>query len=320
MLVLPSGDILGTVGGGCGEAEVWQAAMQVLETGMPSRLEVDLTEDENSDSGKVCGGRFEVYIDYWHAQSEALEALRQATQSQSQGLLVTYLGPVQERVWRRSRPEPRPDHPPLIDPCGKSLFLSDADAIFWPQAFPEGDPRIFTHQAHQYFLDPIVPGHQLVIAGAGHIARPLASMAHSCGYRVTVVDDRPEYACREYFPAAQVVCQDFGQFFSALPGHPRTSVVLVTRGHKFDEACLRGLVEKQVAYIGMIGSRRRTRAVVDDLLNEGVSPQWLSQLYAPVGLDIGALTPEEIAISILAEMILLRRGGKGGSLRLLREV
>jgi xanthine dehydrogenase accessory factor len=149
----------------------------------------------------------------------------------------------------------------------------------------------------------------LVIAGAGHIARPLTRMASQCGFEVTVVDDRAVFADEKWFPEAHsVVCRPFAEVFSQLEVTPRTHIVLVTRGHKHDEDCLRAVLEKPWGYLGMIGSRRRTGAVFADLRAEGVPETILEKIHAPIGLDIGAETPEEIAVSILAELILTRRG------------
>ncbi len=305
MLVFPDGSIRGTVGGGCGEAEVWQAAMECLADSSCRRVEVDLTEDESSSSGKVCGGRFEVFVDVWAAGGLVVPEAAEL-------VLATYLGPRPERSWRR---ESAAEVGACSWAAGESRVILQDDGLFWGLAFVDGRPKVVEREGHEYFLDPLGQSLELVIAGAGHIARPLASMAAMCGYSVLVVDDRPEYARPEFFPEARVVCQDFGDFFSAYPVHQRSHIVLVTRGHKLDEDCLRALVGRQAFYIGMIGSRRRTRAVLDELRAEGVNPDWLERIYAPIGLNIGALTPEEIGISILSEMILLRRGGKGGSLR-----
>lgn len=302
MLVFPDGSIRGTVGGGCGEAEVWQAAMESLASGQCTRVEVDLTEDASSDTGKVCGGRFEVFIDVWEGLDLPSEGLC---------LLVTCLGPRPARAWRGASAG--------SGECdwamGESRVLMGNDGLFWDLAFVDGRPKLVERDGHEFFLDPLGLSQELVIAGAGHIARPLSRMAAMCGYSVVVVDDRPEYARAEFFPESRVVCQDFERFFAEYAVHPGSHVVLVTRGHKLDEDCLRGLVGRAVPYLGMIGSRRRTRAVLDELRSEGVSPDWLARIYAPVGLNIGALTPEEIAVSILSEMILFRRGGTGGSLR-----
>ena len=161
---------------------------------------------------------------------------------------------------------------------------------------------------------------ELVIVGAGHIARPLARMGASLGYRVSVLDDRPDFATRERFPEAERLIQaDFDDPFRDVPMHERTHLVLVTRGHKYDYACLmRALrLDPAPAYVGMIGSRRRVRATYVQLLEDGIDRALLGRIHAPVGLDIGAETPEEIAVAVAAELVLVRRGGTG---RMLKDV
>jgi xanthine dehydrogenase accessory factor len=159
---------------------------------------------------------------------------------------------------------------------------------------------------------------ELVIVGAGHIARPLARLAASIGFRVSVLDDRPDFATRERFPDAERVLRaDFDDPFRDVPVHDRTHLLLVTRGHKYDYACLvRALrMDPAPAYIGMIGSRRRVRATYVQLLEEGIDRALLGRIHAPVGLDVGSETPEEIAVAVAAELVLVRRGGTGAPLR-----
>jgi len=156
---------------------------------------------------------------------------------------------------------------------------------------------------------------RLVIVGGGHIGRSLSKMAAEVGFSVTVIDDRPDYANRERFPEAdEVICDDFETTLAALTVDWTTSIVLVTRGHKQDELSLRCLVGRPAGYLGMIGSKRRTGAVLQHLAGDGFDPEALAQVRTPIGLDIGAETPEEIAVSILAEMIMIRRGGTGRSM------
>ena len=158
------------------------------------------------------------------------------------------------------------------------------------------------------------PHPDLVIVGAGHIAQPLCSMGMLMGFRVIVVDDRPDFATRERFPEAdRIVRVDFRDPFADIPIHSTSHVVLVTRGHKYDFECLRHLLETDVEapYIGMIGSRRRVRAAFSQLKGEGMPRERLSRVRAPVGLDIGAETPVEIAVAVLAEIVLQWRGGTG---------
>jgi xanthine dehydrogenase accessory factor len=168
------------------------------------------------------------------------------------------------------------------------------------------------------YLEPHRPRPELVIVGAGHIARPLCRVGALLGFRVVVLDDRPEFATRERFPeAAEVLRADFADPFRGVPIHAGTHLVLVTRGHKYDFEALRGLLlgPEVPAYVGMVGSRRRVRAALEQLIREGIPHERLAAVHAPIGLDVHAETPEEIAISIAAEMILVRRGGTGIPLR-----
>ncbi|MDQ3387876.1 MAG: XdhC family protein [Gemmatimonadota bacterium] len=159
---------------------------------------------------------------------------------------------------------------------------------------------------------------ELVIVGAGHIARPLCRVGAMLGFRVLVLDDRPEFATRDRFPEAEEVRRaDFSDPFRGISIGPRTHLVLVTRGHKYDYEALRELLlsSTRPAYVGMIGSRRRVRAALEQLSREEIPRERLEAIHAPVGLDIGAETPEEIAVAIAAELVRVRRGGTGVPLR-----
>jgi len=158
------------------------------------------------------------------------------------------------------------------------------------------------------------PVQELIVVGAGHIALPMAHLGALLGFKVTVLDDRPDFATRERFPDAdRVVRADFSDPFADIPLHERSHLLLVTRGHKYDYECLvRALrTDPPPAYIGMIGSRRRVRATFVQLVEEGFSMDLIERIHAPVGLDVGAETPEEIAVAVAAELVMLRRGGTG---------
>jgi xanthine dehydrogenase accessory factor len=178
--------------------------------------------------------------------------------------------------------------------------------------------RSLTPDRVQVFLEVRRPVLDLVIVGAGHIARPMSKMGSMLGFRVWVLDDRPDFATRERFPYADhLIRADFSDPFRDVPIHARSHVLLVTRGHRYDYDCLVRVLgmDPLPAYIGMIGSRRRVRATFVQLLDEGIPRVQLTRIYAPVGLDIGAETPEEIAIAVAAELVKLTRGGTGASLR-----
>jgi xanthine dehydrogenase accessory factor len=173
------------------------------------------------------------------------------------------------------------------------------------------------------FLELHHPSPELVIVGAGHVAQPLATMGALQGLRVKVLDDRPEFATRERFPEASALLRvDFSDPFAGISLHPWSHVVLVTRGHKYDYECLRRILEmdRLPAYVGMIGSRRRVRATYDALLREGLPREKLKIVRAPIGLDLGGETPSEIAVSIMAEIILLSGGGTGRPLSEMEQI
>ena len=169
----------------------------------------------------------------------------------------------------------------------------------------------------RFLLDPIVATPRLLIVGAGHIAVPLARLASVLEFETIVVDERADFASRERFPTAdEVHARPYEEFLDEFEVDERTHVVLVTRAHRFDEMALRRLLDSPAPYIGMIGSRRRVHIVYGTLLAEGFTPEQFAKVYAPIGLDIGARTPAEIAIAIAAEIVDLRRKGKGRRLSL----
>lgn len=156
--------------------------------------------------------------------------------------------------------------------------------------------------------EPYFPESHLIILGGGHIARPLCEFSAKCGFSVTVVDDRPSFANTQRFPEAKhVICESFDHCFSLLNINRSSFVVIITRGHRHDLDCLRQVLKHETAYTGMIGSRRRVRAAMAQLLEEGYPKEKLDGVRAPIGLDIGAETPEEISISILSELIKFKR-------------
>ncbi|MZQ98947.1 MAG: xanthine dehydrogenase [Acidaminobacter sp.] len=159
-------------------------------------------------------------------------------------------------------------------------------------------------------LEPFFPEAQLIVLGGGHIAVPLVEFGVKAGFKVTVVDDRPFFANALRFPAAhRVICESFGRSFELLNLNKAAFVVIVTRGHRYDKVCLENVLKYDTAYVGMIGSRRRVAGLKDLLISEGCDQALLEQVCTPIGLEIGAVTPEEIAISILAQVIQYKRKG-----------
>jgi xanthine dehydrogenase accessory factor len=283
MIVCADGRIIGTIGGGAGEAKVCAQALAVLQSGHKQLVEIDLSGLPDRDTQGVCGGNMKVWIERWDSSSLPLvQAIIDALKNDTTAAIVT--------------PFNHDDSPHLC-----------ADAISIVKVTPTS------------LIEPLHQPPRLVIIGAGHVAVPLAQAAHLAGFQVIVVDDRPEFAQPQRFPQAEsVLAQPTAIALAALPAQSDLYAALVTRSFHHDCDALQALLQRPTHYIGMIGSQKRRQLVRQALLQQGYAAARLDYLYAPIGLDIGALTPAEIAISITAELIKVRRGGTGKSLSRLR--
>ena len=222
MLVRDDGSIVGTIGGGCVEADVWQAAREVMESEKPRTLKFDLNQDPKYDTGLVCGGTLEI------------------------------------------------------------------------------------------FVEPVLPPAVLYVFGAGHVAFTVCQTAARAGFDVIVTDDRSSYATKERFPDAQEVhALEFDEAMQKLDPSESSFIVIVTRGHRDDMRILRWAVQTRARYVGMIGSKRKVIEISKALQAEGIPAHLFDRVHAPIGLDIGAVTPEEIGISVTAELIAIRRHATG---------
>jgi xanthine dehydrogenase accessory factor len=233
MIITDDGNIFGTIGGGCVEAEVWQTAREVLATKKPRILAFNLNKDPKYDTGLVCGGSLEI------------------------------------------------------------------------------------------FVEPIFPTSTLYIFGAGHVGWNVYRVAHVAGFDAVVADDREAYANRERFPeASEVYAEEFDQVLAKLNPPKEAFIVIATRGHRDDMKILRWAVGTQAHYIGMVGSKRKVVTIYKTLEKEGVPQEKLDLVHSPIGLDIGATTPEEIGVSIVAELIAVRRNAEAAlpHMRLLRKL
>lgn len=184
------------------------------------------------------------------------------------------------------------------------------------QMIADGGAKALRAGGVRAYIEAFLPPPALLVIGAGHVAQPVAEIGKMIGFEVTVIDDRPNYANRERFPTAdRILCSDFIPALQSVDPGPRHYAVLVTRGHRHDMDCLRELVHRPLAYIGMIGSRHRIGTVYRLLQEEDrIDPAHFARIYAPIGLDLGARSPAEIAVAVAAELVKVRRGGGGESL------
>lgn len=325
MIVREDGQF-GTIGGGCGEAEVFRKARLLLDEGQGARLaEVDLTGDFDQQQIGTCGGIMDVFIDLWSPRND-LSIARQLADSAGHSrpaALVTV-------VDSGAQGEVPPGTKRFIDPAnrgagnqlaGLGAAALDRIAEHAVDAIPgllEVDSngavnavtRIESSGAPRVFVDPISGAQRLIIVGAGHIAQPLATLGSMLGFHVTVIDDRASFANRERFPTAdQIIVKPFAAAIGSLKLDRHCYLISVTRGHAFDEEAVREALKQPGCFIGMIGSRRRVKATLARIEESGVDAKLLDEVHAPLGVDIAAETPEEIAISIIAEIIRQRRSG-----------
>ncbi len=223
LLVREDGSMLGTIGGGCVEAEVWNVARDVMQSERPRHMNFSLGQDAAYDNGLICGGQLSV------------------------------------------------------------------------------------------FVEPVVPQPRVYIFGAGHISKSISKIANMAGFASVIVDNREAFANRERFPEAdEIFAEEYEEVFPKLPIRDTSYVVIVTRGHRDDMRVMRWAVGTNAKYIAMIGSKRKVIGVVKELEKEGIPREAFERTFAPMGLDIGAITPEEIAVSIVAEMIAMRRTPETG--------
>jgi xanthine dehydrogenase accessory factor len=224
MLVYADGRTVGTIGGGCYEDDAFWKAREAIKQRRPANVRYELNDDFAEESGLVCGGQMEV------------------------------------------------------------------------------------------FIEPVEASPDVYIFGAGHVGHSLALMAHAAGFRVHVIDDREKFANAERFvDGIDVVVDDIPGWLARGPLPPTAYAVIVTRGHRHDLDALRALAPAPIRYVGLIGSRAKVKRIYDALIEEGIEPRQLERVHAPIGLDIGAVTPQEIAVSILAELIAVKHGKAGNA-------
>jgi xanthine dehydrogenase accessory factor len=328
MLVKPDGATDGTVGGGCGEAEVWRTALEVMADEKARMVVVDLTNEIAINTDGVCGGVIDIFVEPWHKNgtnmaNDVLEAVAHrriaataTVVSCSRGMpaklgekLLVVDGQLRSGgfAWDVLQERVLADTPSVLAEGESQSRTYKFDSDQTPSAASGGQVSVF--------FDLVLPKPTLVVVGAGHVAVPIAQVGRLLDFDVVVIDDRPSFANADRFPdASQIIVDDFSVALDQIEITPSTYVVLVTRAHTHDVHALRKIVQKPAAYIGMIGSRRRVYAVFKLLRDEGVSVDDLLRVHAPIGLDIKTETPGEIAISVGAEILKARRGGGASSM------
>lgn len=316
-LVRADGSIRGTIGGGRLEGEVTVAARRALAEGRAELLHYRLRGADVAEGQMICGGDVDVFLEPVRAADPdartIFAAAAQAALSGGRGLMVTPIltgacpGQAGRKLLLRQGHQPVGGIAAAPEIAGDlhgrlEDLLHDGRRGLWLHVRPDGG-RL------DCFLEPILNEPVVYLFGGGHISLSLAALVAMAGFRLVVVDDRHEYASRERFPQAdEVWVRDFSRVLEGVELGPDAYVVIVTRGHLFDKEVLAQALKQKAAYVGMIGSRRKRAMIYQALEQEGFSREQLAAVYSPIGLDIGAETPEEIAVSIAAELIAARAG------------
>ncbi|MCH8285128.1 XdhC family protein [candidate division KSB1 bacterium] len=311
MVVLEGGsNIIGTVGGGCVEAEVITESKSVYKTGIPCRNTYDMTEDD-VEGGLICGGTVDILLEPMNktmlpVYKELLDSCIKGTDSVLGTILSNGSAPEKFLITDGEAKNTLPYTSEIQQDISSRVN----------QIISSGKTEILTRGDSEIIMEPVTGLYTVVLFGGGHVSRYVAEIAQKAGYAVTIVDDRLKYASRKRFPDVEkLVCADFKESFSKITFNEKTYIVIVTRGHAHDEVVLEEAVKTNAGYIGMIGSKRKIAKSYDNLQKRGVDPDELQKVFAPLGFDIGSQTAEEIAVSIVAELINVRHRNDGKPVR-----
>jgi xanthine dehydrogenase accessory factor len=308
-----AGDIAGSVSGGCVEPAVIEVGLKTLRTGQPKLLSYGITEEQNVEQiGLSCGGQIEVFVE----RLANLEPLAEALKAQRPIVRAVVINAPAESDATPGASMLIPEQGALTGSSG-DLALDDAVAARARDLLRNGESAMATveiaEKAAQIFFAVYPPEPTLVIVGAGHITIPLTRLAKTLDYRVTVIDPREAFATRERIPDADDLLLEWpDEAIAHLPVSSATAVAVLTHDDKFDVPALKAALNSPASYVGAIGSRG-TRERRDRRLREaGVTDEQIGRIHGPIGINIGARTPEEIALAILAQIVSVRRGQDKG--------
>lgn len=311
-LIKGDGTSVGSIGGGCVEAEVWQAAQEVVETRKRRILHFDLTSEQLAEGGLICGGNVDIFVE--PLQEDFLNIYQEAARIRQNGgsaILATLVS--MEGNFPRGEGSKI-----LIKTSGEkigSLFggvelgknILDEGEILLKEKRPKVSVFSSEHRKMEVLLEPVFCEPTVYIFGGGHVSEQLAPLVKKVHFKVVVIDDREMFANRDRFPEVdEVVVSEFEKCFDQLNVDDSSYIVIVTRGHLYDGFVLEQAIKTNARYIGMIGSKKKIITLYQGLKKKGISKEMLSRVHAPIGLDINSETPEEIAVSIVAELIKIR--------------
>jgi xanthine dehydrogenase accessory factor len=321
LLVRKDGSGVGTLGGGCVEGDIWFAARQLLKRGGSAEMrDYELNEELAAQDGLVCGGTMYFLIDPVRGGDTYGELAEEVVEAYEGGKPVAIVNivkvPEDSQLVVGKRMLVRENGATSGSLGDEKLESESARRARELMALGKND-YVVTSSGVEYYVEAYTTPPTLVIAGGGHVSKALAPIAKSVGFRLFILDDREEFANAKRFPEAEIVqVGEYETGLQQLPINANSFIVIATRGHRHDDSALASALRTPASYVGLLGSKRKTILIYEGLLKRGFSLDDIRRTRSPIGLDIGARTPEEIALSIMSEILMFRLGGNGGVLKL----
>ncbi len=311
-LIKGDGTSVGSIGGGCVEAEVWQAAQKVMEIKEGRVLHFDLTAEQLAEGGLICGGNINIFLE--PLSEDFLNIYQEAARIKAKGgsailaTLISLDGAFYKGEGSKALVKTSGEKIGFL-PDGFELekkILSEAGVLL-----KEKKPKVLAcgskNRKAEVLVEPVFSEPTVYLFGGAHVSEQVAPLAKGVHFKVVVIDDREVFANRSRFPEAdEVIVSEFERCFDQLNIDDSSYIVIVTRGHLYDGFVLEQAVKSDARYIGMIGSKKKIRTLYQNLMEKGMKKEVLSRVHAPIGIDINSETPEEIAVSIVAQLIILR--------------
>ncbi|MBM4055400.1 MAG: XdhC family protein [Planctomycetes bacterium] len=320
MLIRKDGSCVGTLGGGCIEGEIWSQAKDIFKNHSGAALRVyNLNEEFASRDGMVCGGAISIFIDLLtepYAFGSYAREILCAYEGHTSLSLATIINSNEGKTSLGTKFLVRENGATQGNIHNEKLEREIVD-VFKKMAFNEENKIFRSDDGTEVYIERFQARPILILIGGGHVNSAVSKIASLMDFNIYIVDDRPEYLQKERFPDAKaMVISDYRKSLENIPATQNSYIVVATRGHRYDDLALFAAIQTQARYIGLLGSKRKSLEIFKSLLKENVSWGKIKKIHAPIGLNIKAITPEEIAVSIMAEIIMVRYGGEGGQLKM----
>jgi xanthine dehydrogenase accessory factor len=320
LLVRDDGSGVGTLGGGCVEGDIWFAAQELMKRGGSAQYrDYELNEDLAAEDGLVCGGTMYFLIDPVYEAGSYLDYAREIDAAYAGGPAVALATVTAAGEGAGT--------------LGARLFIREDGSTEGTLGSPEMDREavkkarelmvhgknefVTMRDGPEFFVEAYTTPPQMVLCGGGHVSKAIAPLANTLGFRVFVTDDREEFANSDRFPEADIIVAEKPETaLPQLPTNPNTFIIIATRGHRYDNVALEAAALTPAKYVGLLGSKRKTILIYEDLIRTGLPIERIREIRSPVGLDVRGRTPEEIAVSIMAEVLMFRLGGTGQPMKI----